>query len=492
MLFNSVEFIFFFIIVTFLYFVLAHKYRWMLLLTASCYFYMAFVPVYILILGFTIVIDYFAGILIEQSSGKKKHAFLIASLISNIGVLAIFKYYNFIIENTEHFLNSVGVAPHLPYLSILLPIGLSFHTFQAMSYTIEVYRGHQKAERHFGIYSLYVMFYPQLVAGPIERPQNILHQFYEKQTFDYDRVTNGLKLMLWGFFKKVLIADRLAIVVNQVYDAPTQYEGVPLIIATIFFTFQIYCDFSGYSDIAIGAAKVMGFDLMKNFNRPYHSKTISEFWKRWHISLSTWFRDYLYIPLGGNRVIKWRWYYNLFITFLISGLWHGANWTYIIWGALHGFYLVFAIVSQDIRTNIKKKLGLNKFSPFHKYFQLIGTFLLVAFAWIFFRAKSVTDAVYIVTHLFSNVPEQLKAIVSNMNQERQQLLYLNQSTINFLIALLFIFIMELVHFMQRKGSMLQLINAQPSYFRWSIYISVILCILFFGITEDIQFIYFQF
>jgi len=315
MLFNSFEFLVFFIVVTSLYFALAHKYRWMLLLAASCYFYMAFVPVYILILGFTIVIDYFAGIVIENSNHQKKKIWLIISLISNIAVLAVFKYYNFIIDNLTHILSTIGLNNHLPYLSILLPIGLSFHTFQAMSYTIEVYRGNQKAERHFGIYSLYVMFYPQLVAGPIERPQNILHQFYEKNTFDYDRVTDGLKLMLWGLFKKVVIADRLAIFVNKIYDSPTNYEGIPLIIATVFFAFQIYCDFSGYSDMAIGAAKVMGFNLMQNFNRPYFSKSISEFWKRWHISLSSWFKDYLYIPLGGNKTIKWRWYFNLFIVF---------------------------------------------------------------------------------------------------------------------------------------------------------------------------------
>ncbi len=360
MLFNSFHFLVFFILITTIYFALNHKYRWALLLISSCYFYMAFVPVYILILGFTIVIDYFAGILIERSVGKRRKSILIISLISNIGVLVVFKYYNFIIENFSHLLGSIGLNNHLPYLSILLPIGLSFHTFQAMSYTIEIYRGKQLAERHFGIYALYVMFYPQLVAGPIERPQNILHQFFEKHDFDYIRVTDGLKLMMWGLFKKVVIADRLALFVNQVYDSPTNYQGIPLIIASVFFSFQIYCDFSGYSDLAIGAAKVMGFNLMKNFNRPYFSKTISEFWKRWHISLSTWFRDYLYIPLGGNRKAKYRWYYNLFITFLISGLWHGANWTYIIWGSLHGSYLIIGLSASIIRNRIKKMVMVQK------------------------------------------------------------------------------------------------------------------------------------
>ena len=337
MLFNSFHFFFFFIIVTSLYFLFPHKFRWALLLAASCYFYMAFIPVYILILGFTIVIDYFAGIWLEKSEGKKRKYFLIASLIANIGVLAIFKYYNFLNNNLSDLLNSFGYNNSIPNLSIILPIGLSFHTFQAMSYTIEVYRGNQKAERNFGIYSLYVMFYPQLVAGPIERPQNLIHQFYEKHYFDYERVVEGLKLMLWGLFMKLVIADRLAIYVNAVYNNSAQHSGITLLVATVFFAFQIYCDFAGYSSIAIGAARVMGFNLMTNFNRPYFSTSISEFWKRWHISLSSWFKDYLYISLGGNRVSIPRWYLNLFIVFVISGLWHGANWTFIIWVRLMGF-----------------------------------------------------------------------------------------------------------------------------------------------------------
>ena len=268
MLFNSIHFAIFFVVVTTLYFVLAHKYRWLLLLSASCYFYMAFVPVYILILGFTIVVDYFAGIYLENSSGKQRKIYLIASLIANIGVLAFFKYYNFLNDNLSVLLNGLGYQNSIPRLSILLPIGLSFHTFQAMSYTIEVYRGRQPAERNFGIYALYVMFYPQLVAGPIERPQNLLHQFYEKHPFDYERIVSGLRQMLWGLFKKIVIADRLAIYVNTVYNNAEHHNGNTLVVATIFFAFQIYCDFSGYSDIAIGAARVMGFKLMTNFNRP--------------------------------------------------------------------------------------------------------------------------------------------------------------------------------------------------------------------------------
>ncbi|OFZ56311.1 MAG: alginate O-acetyltransferase, partial [Bacteroidetes bacterium RIFCSPHIGHO2_02_FULL_44_7] len=319
MLFNSLQFLIFFPTVTTLYFILPHRFRWFLLLIASCIFYMAFIPAYILILLVTIVVDYIAGILIEKSQGKKRKLYLLISIVANIGFLAFFKYYNFASTNLTELAQFLHWNYSVPVLSIILPIGLSFHTFQAMSYTIEVYRGKQVAERHFGIYALYVLFYPQLVAGPIERPQNLLHQFREEHSFDYRRVTDGLKLMLWGLFKKVVIADRAAVFVDTVFNSPGDFQGVSFIIAAALFSFQIYCDFSGYSDIAIGAAQVMGFKLMDNFNRPYFSKSIAEFWKRWHISLSTWFKDYLYIPLGGNRVGKPRWYFNLFFVFLLSG-----------------------------------------------------------------------------------------------------------------------------------------------------------------------------
>ena len=368
-----------------------------MLLAASCYFYMAFVPIYILILGFTIVIDYYAGIFIENASGSKRKLFLTISLIANIGVLAIFKYYNFLNDNFSFLMQGFGLENPIPYLSILLPVGLSFHTFQAMSYTIEVYRGHEKAERHFGIYALYVMFYPQLVAGPIERPQNLLYQFRQKFDFDYARVTSGLRLMLWGLFKKVVIADRLAVAVDLVYNNPQDHSNSSLILATFYFAFQIFCDFSGYSDMAIGAARVMGFNLMNNFNGPYLAKSVQEFWSRWHISLSTWFKDYLYIPLGGNRVGIPRWYLNTFIVFLVSGLWHGASWNFVIWGALHGFYIVFANLTAKPRAAINKALLIDKL-PILKTFT---TFVLVAFAWIFFRANTLNDAYTLISNLES-------------------------------------------------------------------------------------------
>ena len=338
MLFNSLQFLFFFMVVTPTYYLLpAQRLRvWLLLLLASCYFYMSFVPAYILILGGTIVIDYFAGIRIAQSSGRKRKAWLISSLIANIGILAYYKYANFLLHNLGVLVHVAIPNYDLPFLEIILPIGLSFHTFQAMSYTIEVYRNNQLPERNFLVYALYVMFYPQLVAGPIERPQNILHQFHEYKRYDWDNVKHGLTRMLWGFFKKVVIADRAAIAVNYCYDHIPQLSGLALLGGAVLYSFQIYCDFSGCSDIAIGAARVMGIRLMENFERPYGAPNITTFWTRWHISLSTWFRDYLYIPLGGSRCGPLRKRFNLLLTFLLSGLWHGARWTFVVWGMLHG------------------------------------------------------------------------------------------------------------------------------------------------------------
>jgi len=401
MLFNSISFLIFFPVVTLLFFLLPHRFRWVLLLVASCFFYMFFKPEYILILAFTIVIDYFAGIFLENEPDKKKRKkYLLASVIANIGVLSVFKYYNFLNDNVTGLALLFNLKNPIPHLNWLLPIGLSFHTFQAMSYTIEVYWGNQKAERHFGIYALYIMFYPQLVAGPIERPQNMIHQFYARQQFSYNNAVHGLNLMAYGLFKKVVIADRLSRYVNQVYSNPGHANSFSALIAVCFFSIQIYCDFSGYSDIARGAAKVMGYDLMINFNRPYLASTISEFWSRWHISLSTWFRDYLYIPLGGSRAGKWKWYRNLIIVFLVSGLWHGANWTFIIWGALHGFYVIFAILTSGTRDKLAKATAIAKWPRIYKFINQLMVFILVTFAWIFFRAESFHKAKAVIGKLF--------------------------------------------------------------------------------------------
>lgn len=476
MLFNSFHFLFFFVVVTTLYFSIPYNRRWLLLLLSSCYFYMAFVPIYILILGFTIVIDYFAGIYIENAEGNRRKLFLVLSLIANIGVLAVFKYFNFLNHNFSFLMHGFGLTNPIPYLSILLPIGLSFHTFQAMSYTIEVYRGHHKAERHFGIYSLYVMFYPQLVAGPIERPQNLLPQFRKKNDFEYERVVEGLKIMLWGFFKKIVIADRLAIYVNAAYNNPEQHSGQTLVLGSIFFAFQIYCDFSAYSDIAIGSAKIMGFELMKNFNQPLLAKRSSEFWKRWHISLSTWFKDYFYISIGGNRVSVPLWYLNLFLVFLVSGLWHGANWTFIIWGALNGFYMVLGIIIKPISDKTHKILHLDKFPRFNLALQILITFCLLAFARIFFRANNVTDAFIIVKKIFTFDGPIFIGELSPM-----------------IYSLLS---MSILLFVELKR---EYYKGEFSFFKhksWIVrnlaYVSLVIIILLFGVFDGGQFIYFQF
>lgn len=385
-----------------------------MLLSASCFFYMFFKPIYILILFSTIIIDYFVGIFLEKTQDfKKKKTILIFSFIANLGVLAIFKYFNFLNENISSLTIFLGFSNPIPYLKILLPIGLSFHTFQAMSYTIEVFRGNQKAEKHFGIYALYVMFYPQLVAGPIERPQNMIHQFYEKKYFNYNNAILGLNLIVFGLFKKIVVADRLAVYVNEVYADIGNANTISMFIACIFFSIQIYCDFSGYSDIARGTAKFMGFDLMLNFNRPYLATSVAEFWTRWHISLSTWFRDYVYIPLGGNRNGKLNWYRNLIVVFLLSGLWHGANWTFIIWGALHALFIIFSIILVQARQNILKLFSWEFPKFLKKLLNQIITFTLVTFTWIFFRSSSLAQALEVIKTIryggFSLNPQTLSA-----------------------------------------------------------------------------------
>ncbi|MFD0765434.1 MBOAT family O-acyltransferase [Mucilaginibacter lutimaris] len=350
---------------------------------------MYFKPAYILIILFTIIVDYFAGILIQGSKGKMRKLYLVLSILTNVGVLAFYKYFNFLAINLNFALGSFH-GQQLPLLQFILPIGLSFHTFQAMSYTIEVYRGNQPAERHLGLYALYVMFYPQMVAGPIERPQHILPQLHRARNFSGRALLNGLFFIAIGMVKKVVIADRLGLFVDPVFNDPHAHTWLELLIATYFFAFQIYCDFSGYSDIAVGAALVLGVELMQNFNLPYLATNVSEFWKRWHISLSTWFRDYIYIPLGGNRKSFMITCVNLMIVFTLSGLWHGANWKYIFWGAIHGLLLVAYQLLNKFNIRIK---GFT----FIKWFV---TFNLVCLAWVFFRANTTGDAIYILNKIF--------------------------------------------------------------------------------------------
>lgn len=450
-----------------------------MLLAASCFFYMFFKPVYILILFFTIIIDYYAGILIENASGPKRKFYLSWSLVANIAVLAIFKYYNFINGNIETLLHSIGVENPIPYLQILLPIGLSFHTFQAMSYTIEVYRGNQKAERNFITYALYVMYYPQLVAGPIERPQNMLHQFYEVHNFSYERTISGLKQMMWGFVKKMVVADRLAMFADVVFNDPAQYHGITVIWAMIFFTFQIYCDFSGYSDIALGASRIMGIELMVNFNVPYISTSIKDFWSRWHISLSTWFRDYFYISLGGNRVSKVRWYFNVFAVFLVSGLWHGANWTFIVWGALHGTFQVFGHLTASVQETIKAQLKPLRFAI--TGLEWVFTMVLVTIAWVFFRANNIGDAFTIL----KQAPQIERGVMFGIPMFST---FFNMSCVAAIV------IMFVIEFVFSKKWQDRILPAGPRPMLLDVlYCAVLfLCVYVFGIFEEQSFIYFQF
>ena len=476
MIFNSIEFVLFFLIVTTLYFALPYRHRWWLLLLSSCYFYMAFIPVYILILGFTIIIDYYAGIFLEEQTGHRRKFFLIASLIANVGILAIFKYYNFINDSITTLFSYWDQSNSIPTLKILLPIGLSFHTFQAMSYTIEVYRGNQKAERNFGIYALYVMFYPQLVAGPIERPQNILHQFYEKHDLNYSDVSEGLKRILWGVFKKLVIADRLSIYVDFVYANPEHHTGVTLLVATLFFTFQIYCDFSGYSDIAIGTAKSHGLPTDGKLSTAIlRRKCFSVLGPLEHFIIDLVSRLPLF-SLGGNRTSVPRWYFNVFIVFLLSGLWHGANWTYVIWGALHSIYLIGALVRQQLVKRWSIQLPFSSPSILSRTLAVLTTFALISFSLIFFRANYVSDAFLIVGKIAS-----LKG----------PLFIKNPSVFVYsLMGIVFLFLYEAKN-EYYKGSFSLLHN--PNWIvRQVSYATLILLILLIGVFDGGQFIYFQF
>jgi alginate O-acetyltransferase complex protein AlgI len=485
MLFNSLPFFLFLPTVVSLYFLLSQRWRWSLLLTASCVFYMFFIPKYLLILGFTIVVDYFAGILIENAQGARRKWCLAMSIVANVGVLGFFKYFNFFRENVDGLARVLGWNLPVEALAIILPIGLSFHTFQAMSYTIEVYRGAQPAERHFGIYALYVMFFPQLVAGPIERPQNLLHQFREVHHFDYDRVTSGLRLIAWGLFKKTVVADRLALFVNKVYATPEQFGGPILVLATLAFAFQIYCDFSGYSEIAVGSARIIGFRLMQNFDRPYHARTIAEFWRRWHISLSTWFRDYLYFPLGGNRVGPARWSVNILVVFLVSGLWHGANWTYVVWGGLHGLYLVVGTTTGRLRQRFARWSTLADYPALHRFGQVLCTFSLVCVTWIFFRAATLSKAGLICQRCFTGWRELL--------HPSRLVAQLDSVVLSWLALGCFAtVVMEIVEAWHARAGVVTAINARPWWLRWSLYYALAGALFFLHASEAGQFIYFQF
>ncbi len=401
MLFNSLEFLIYFPIVTLLYFLIPHKVRYLWLLGASYYFYMCWNPQYALLMAASTFFTWLGGAVISATSRPAaRKAAVWLNFTVNLLILFFFKYFWFTVDNINAVLTFFNSSPISPKFDVVLPVGISFYTFQALGYTVDVYRGDVKHEKNLLRYALFVSFFPQLVAGPIERSKNLIHQLYEKHRFDYDRAASGLLLMLWGFFQKLVIADRAALLVDNVYSNVGSYFGFHFAAATILFAFQIYCDFASYTAIARGAARVMGFELMENFHAPYLSKSIGEFWSRWHISLSGWFRDYLYIPLGGNRRGKLRKYFNTLLVFLASGLWHGASWNYVIWGFLHGVYRILEDSSKNLRSKISRLFNVNRSKPYYPVFQITLTFIVVCLSWIFFRAENIWDAGFILRKIF--------------------------------------------------------------------------------------------
>jgi D-alanyl-lipoteichoic acid acyltransferase DltB (MBOAT superfamily) len=440
---------------------------------------MSWNPQLIVLILTTTAVSYTSGVLLEKYEAKSlRKLFLWVNISVSLGLLFFFKYFNFLSETVVYALRQISIPANDVTLKVILPVGISFYTFQTLSYVIDVYKGNMKAERHFGIYALYVSFFPQLVAGPIERPQNLLPQFYQEHYFDYDKGAYGLKLIAWGLFKKIIIADTLSKYVNLVYNDISQHQGLAFIIATFFFAIQIYCDFSGYSDIAIGSAKLMGFDLMKNFNSPYFSKSIKEFWSRWHISLSTWFRDYVYIPLGGNRVKRGRHLLNLWITFLASGLWHGANWTFVLWGGIHGAFIVI----EQILSNLKKEL---RHSRIRDLFSMILTITIVVFAWVFFRANTISDAFVGLKTMFIGIDEPIKYFkTAYMVFDYPKLDFIK---IIFVTSLLLVF-----DYFNMKRDVINSMKNWNVVIRWSVYLIFLFLFVFLDPRESSEFIYFQF
>jgi D-alanyl-lipoteichoic acid acyltransferase DltB (MBOAT superfamily) len=453
---------------------------------------MAFIPYYLLILLLIIVIDYFAAIFMEHSQGKQKTIVLIISILATCLVLFFFKYFDFVAKNINWLSNLWGLKVSVGYLDIILPLGLSFHTFQSLSYTIEVYRGNQKPERHFGIYALYVMFFPQLVAGPIERPQNMLHQFRRKVTFNEATFKDGLKLLFWGLFKKVAIADNLATYVNPVFENPNSYGSGSIAIAVIFFYFQIYCDFSGYTDIARGAARMLGFELMKNFNLPFIAASLTDFWKRWHISLSSWLRDYIYEPLalrfrnaGIVGIV-----FALIFTFLISGIWHGAEWTFVIWGLGHGIALAVELMCSKI-FKVKDRIFPKKIGDL---LGIIRTFLLICFSYIFFRAQSLDNALDILAGL-SGLPSDTRDLINNFSFINfNQVNIIGHTVSQFITTAGFIIGLVLIEKAHSENTVESAFRALPRYFQLVIYQVFLMILIVYGVwfTKHASFIYFQF
>jgi len=478
MLFNSLEYFLFLPFVVLVYFILEVRWRNIMLLVASYYFYMRWKWEFgLLILGVSLV-NYIAGHHIADSRDKVKRVFwLLLALVTSLGTLIYFKYAGFFVESFSELLSFFGFDGSYYLLRNILPVGISFFTFQALSYTIDVYNGKMHQEKSLVDFFLFISFFPQLVAGPIERATHLLDQFKEKHQFSMQRVLDGGKIILWGLFKKVVIADRLASYTDIVYANPEHYGGSTLLLATFFFAFQIYCDFSGYSDMAIGSAHILGFRLMQNFNLPYLAKSISDFWRRWHISLSTWFADYVYKPLGGNRVSFGRWVFNVFVVFLVSGLWHGANWTYIIWGGLHACYYLTEYIAAKIAKSAGVALLIAE-SRLWNVFQTFYVFSIVLIAWVFFRAESVYEALFIVRAIFTDFTSPI---------------YYGSSTFDTAISFLLILLLYGIQILQYNNivSIYFSPSSIPFVFRWAGYAVIIILIAMLGVSSE-QFIYFQF
>ncbi len=486
MRFNSIEFLVFFPAVAIGFFLLPQRFRWMFLLGASYFFYVSWRPKYIVVLLAVTGISYLAGLWLSRDKDPaRRRLALLLGLGATLGILLFFKFVDFSNPAVQRVLAQLGIPGFVSEYAIL-PLGLSFYTLQVMSYMIDVYRGTAQSEKHVGIYALFVAFFPQILAGPIGRANLLLPQYREKHAPDYERIVSGLLRMVWGFFKKLVIADRLALVVNTVYGNPTAYSGLPLIVATYAFAFQIYFDFSGYADIAIGAARVMGFQLSENFNHPYISQSIQEFWRRWHITLSNWLRDYIFYPLqrwiarrGASRSLL-ALAVPPMVTMLVSGLWHGETWNFIIWGALHGMFMVISVLWSQTTRSIRWPFVLPP--RLAAGLRIFGTFNLVCFTWIFFRANSLAEAFYIVGHLFSNLWTR-PGILGLMPGRAY----------DWMIATAAILLVEAAQLVgTRQGSLRQALRLQPIWLRWSLYFGLVLIIFMLGKFEATQFIYSRF
>lgn len=494
MVFNSVDFLLFFPIVLFVYFLIPKKVRYVWLLIVSYYFYMSWNPKYAVLIALSTVITYLTGLGIGKAKDKKiKNRMIAGSFVSNLGILFFFKYFDFALLNLNRVLGAVGIQALEKPFDVMLPIGISFYTFQALGYTMDVYRGEMRPEKNIFRYALFVSFFPLIAAGPIERSKNLLRQIQNVHTFriwNYDNITGGAALMLWGYFMKMVIADRLAIFVDSVFGNYGSCASGALVLAAVFFAFQLYCDFGSYSLIAMGCAKIMGFSVMENFNTPYFALSVKEFWRRWHISLSSWFRDYLYIPLGGNRKGNVRKYINLMITFLVSGLWHGASFSFAAWGGLHGLYQIIGEGLRPARERVAKACHINTESLLHKFVKWLVTFALVDFAWIFFRCSSLTESVAYIRRMLT-CPDF--AVMTDGT-----LFTLGLSRLEFIIALAGLVILLMVDLIRyRKGMQLyEYLNTKWLWLRWSVYIFLAVSIFLFGIYgpgyNAAEFIYFQF